>query len=63
MVYAHKLHECETACIEPLPDDYIDQYLEMHSNDVYWTGEKVINATDGFKIFVAVENGIVPCVA
>ena len=59
MVYTHKLPECETACIEPLSDDYIDQYLEMHSKDVYWTGEKVINATDRFKIFVAVENGIV----
>lgn len=59
MVYTHKLPECETACIEPLSDDYTDQYLEMHSKDVYWTGEKVINATDRFKIFVAVENGIV----
>ena len=59
MVYTHKLPEYETTCIEPLSDAYIDQYLEMHSKDVYWTGDKVINATDRFKIFVAVENCIV----
>ena len=31
----------------------------MHCKDVYWTGDKVIKATDRFKIFVAIENGIV----
>ncbi len=59
MVYTHKLPECETAGIEPLSDDYTDQYLEMHSKDVYWTGDKVIMAPDRFKIFIALENGIV----
>ncbi len=59
MVYTHKMSECETASIEPLSDTYIDQYLEMHSKDVYWIGEKVIKAPDRFKTFIAVENGIV----
>ena len=35
MVYTHKMSEYETASIEPLSDTYIDQYLEMHSKDVY----------------------------
>lgn len=42
MVYTHKLPEYETTCIEPLSDAYIDQYLEMHSKDVYCTGYQLI---------------------
>ena len=57
MVYTHVMPRCETACVQPLSAAYIDQYLEMHSKDVYWTGEKVIKAPDRFKTFIAVKNG------
>lgn len=59
MVYTHKMPKCETTFIEPLSAKYNEQYLEMHSKDVYWTGEKVIKATDRFKTFVAVEDDTV----
>ncbi len=59
MVYTHNMPECETASVEALSADYIDQYLKMHSTDFYWTGEKIINAPDRFKTFIAVEDGIV----
>ena len=59
MIYTHKMPECETTCVELLSEEYSDQYIDMHSKDVYWTGEKVIKATDRFKTFVAIEDGIV----
>lgn len=59
MIYTHKMPECETPCIEPLSAEYTDQYIDMHSKDVYWTGEKVIKASDRFKTFVAIEDGTV----
>ena len=59
MVYTHKMPECKTPCVEPLSAEYTEQYLEMHSKDVYWTGEKVIKASDRFKTFVAIENSTV----
>ena len=59
MVYTHEMPKCDMACVEPLSSAYTDQYLEMHSKDVYWTGDKVIKAPDRFKTFVAVEDGIV----
>ena len=59
MVYTHKSCTCDVTCIEPLSAAYNDQYLALHSKDMYWTGEKIIQATDCFKTFVAVEGGIV----
>ena len=59
MVYTHEMPKCETTNVELLSEEYIDQYLEMHSKDGYWTGEKVIKATDRFKTFVSLEDGIV----
>jgi len=59
MVYTHEMPSCNLTCVEPLSEAYTDQYLEMHSKDVYWTGEKVVKATDRFKTFVTVEDGIV----
>ena len=59
MVYTHEMPKCEITCAEPLSAACTDQYLEMHSKDVYWTGEKVINAPDRFKTYIAVEDGVV----
>lgn len=35
---------------------YEEQYIAMHSKDVYWTAEKVINALDRFRIILAIKN-------
>ena len=59
MLYTHKMPECKIPCIEPLSEEYTEQYLKMHTKDVYWIGEKVMEATDRFKTFVAVEDGVV----
>ena len=45
--------------IEPLSGPYREQYVAMHSTDVYWTGDKVANASDIFNVFLAVDGGTV----
>ena len=49
----------DTTGVEPLSEQYKDQYIAMHSTDRYWTGERVLNALDTFNIFIAEENGTV----
>lgn len=36
--------------------EYREQYISIHSNDGYWTADKVIDASDRFRIILAVEN-------
>ncbi len=36
---------------------YREQYVGMHSKDVYWTAEKVLDALDRFRVILGVENG------
>ncbi len=59
MVYTHNMPGCDTSSVELLSEKYTKQYVEMHTKDVYWTGEKVIEAPERFNTFVAVEDGIV----
>ncbi len=35
---------------------YREEYVAMHTTDVYWTADKVIGAQDIFRIILAVEN-------
>ena len=39
--------------------EYKEQYIHLHSTDVYWTAEKVIDALDRFRIILAIENNMV----
>ena len=48
-----------TTGIQLLTQRHIPSYLEMHNSDLYWTGDKVIEATDRFRTFIAVENDTV----
>ncbi len=41
--------------IELYSSQYRDQYVNMHSTDGYWTADKVIEATDVFRIILAIE--------
>ena len=41
-------------------EKYRDQYTQLHSKDVYWTADKVINSPEQFKIFLClVDNQVV----
>ena len=37
-------------------EKYKDEYCLIHEKDMYWTGEKVVEAKDRFKILLALEN-------
>ncbi len=41
--------------IQPYSNQYKEQYLAMHSQNVYWTGEKILSATDRFRVLLAVQ--------
>lgn len=40
-----------------LSPEYEAQYKEKHSIDTYWTAEKVLNAKDRFRVFLAIHEG------
>ena len=37
-----------------LTQEYESQYIDKHSKDTYWTAEKVIEAKDKFRVFLAI---------
>ena len=39
--------------------EYRAQYLALHTGDRYWTGERVLDAPEIFRVLLAVENGAV----
>ena len=49
----------DSSGIEPLSEPYREQYVALHSTDGYRTGERIVNAPDVFKVFLAVEDGSV----
>lgn len=42
--------------VELYSQKYDEQYKQMHSTDVYWTADKVIAATDVFRIILAIKD-------
>lgn len=56
MIYCDPPPNIDTEGIKLLAEPYLSSYLEMHNKDLYWTGDKVIGATDRFRTFVAIEN-------
>lgn len=59
MVLAGTVPDVDLSGVEQLTETYIPSYLNIHNTDVYWTGEKILEATDRFRTFVAIENGAV----
>ena len=47
----------DTTGVELLSAQYIEQYCAIHNKDMYWTGEKVAQAQDHFRTFLAIYNG------
>lgn len=58
MVFSGNCPAIDTEGVEVLSERYHEQYLAMHTRDVFWTGDKVIEA-DKFRVFIGVENGSV----
>jgi len=56
MVLEHEVTYCSDCQVELYSAKYKEQYVAMHSTDVYWTAEKVIAATDLFRTILAIEN-------
>ena len=47
----------DTTGVELLSDRYAEQYCAIHNKDMYWTGEKVVQAQDHFRTFLAIHDG------
>lgn len=47
----------DTDGVEPLSRAYAAQYREMHHTDMYWTGERVMQAQDRFRTLLAIREG------
>lgn len=47
----------DTKCVELLSEQYTEQYCAIHNKDMYWTGEKVVQAQDRFRTFLAIHDG------
>ena len=49
--------EVDTTGVALLSDRYAGQYCAIHTTDVYWTGERVMQAQDRFRTFLAIQDG------
>lgn len=57
MVLEDAVQGIDTTGIEPLSEKYAEEYCAIHTKDVYWTGERVLEAQDRFRTFLAVHEG------
>lgn len=57
MVLENAVHGIDTTGIEPLSEKYAGEYCAIHTKNVYWTGERVLEAQDSFRTFLAVHEG------
>ena len=46
----------DTTGVELLSAQYTEQYCAIHNKDMYWTGEKVAQAQDHFRTFLAIHD-------
>lgn len=47
----------DTTGVELLSPRYAEEYCAIHNKDMYWTGEKVVQAQDRFRTFLAIRHG------
>lgn len=45
-----------TDCVEEYSEKWRDQYCALHNADTYWTAERVLSASDRFRVLLAVKN-------
>ena len=46
----------DTTGVELFSEQYTEQYCTLHNKDMYWTGEKVVQAKDRFRTFLAIHD-------
>lgn len=56
MVFTHAFPKVETPNVSVLPPVYREAYIDLHEKDMYWTGDRVIEAPDRFRTYVALED-------
>lgn len=57
MVLDVPVTDLDTSGVELFTPEYQEPYLSMHHQETYWTGEKVLAATDRFRVFLAIHEG------
>ena len=57
MVLGTPILGLDTTGVELLSEKYKEQYCAIHYKDMYWTGEKVVQAQDRFRTFLAIHDG------
>ena len=57
MLLVNPVPDVDTTGVELLSGKYAEQYRSMHTKDTFWTGEKVVQAQDRFRILLAVHDG------
>lgn len=57
MVLDVPVTDIDTTGVELYAPEYQEPYLSMHHQETYWTGEKVLEATDRFRVFLAIHEG------
>lgn len=55
MVLRKEVACCSDRQVELYHLKYREQYMAMHATDVYWTADKVLEATDLFRVILAIE--------
>lgn len=54
MVWENEINNQYEHEIVLLTQEYETQYIDKHNKDTYWTAEKVIEANDKFRVFLAI---------
>lgn len=49
--------EQESLQVCPYAPSWKREYLSIHEQEVYWTGERILEATDRFRVFLAIQAG------
>ena len=57
MVHSGAIPPFDTDGAALLTPEYYEQYIESHNKDVYWAGDKVIEAKEKFKTLIITDGG------
>ena len=57
MVLTKSIQGYDTTGVELFEKKYTEQYCFIHNKDMYWTGERVVEAQDQFRTLLAIHNG------
>lgn len=57
MVLTESVQGYDTTDVELYEKKYAQQYCSIHNKDMYWTGERVVEAQDHFRTFLAIHDG------